>query len=60
MDVRAFHWITLATAVVATLGAASSLAIEAARPAAVTMAGADATRPGSVLPATASQTPPKS
>jgi hypothetical protein len=39
MDTRRFHWITLATAFAAALAAASSLALEAARPSHPALAG---------------------
>jgi hypothetical protein len=55
MDTKGFHWITLATAVVAMLGAASSLALPTAHPAADTMASPGAACPLIALPAT---TPP--
>jgi hypothetical protein len=59
MDIRGFQWITAATAVVAALGAATSLAIAAANPGASSVAG-----PGSVgvliaLPASVSMHTPK-
>ena len=51
MDTKSFHWITLATAMLAALAAAASLALEAQRPSAATLAG-----PLPVLPAIATAT----
>jgi hypothetical protein len=39
MDTKSFHWITLATAVLAALAAASTLALEAQRLPGATLAG---------------------
>jgi hypothetical protein len=56
METKHFHWITLATAALAALAAASSLALQAQRPSDATLAGL----PGA-LPAitTAASTAPK-
>jgi hypothetical protein len=54
MQTKHFHWITLATAGLATLAAASSLALQAQRPSDATLAG-----PLGALPAiTTTTTPP--
>lgn len=53
MDTKSFHWITLATAVLAALAAAASLALEPQRPPGASLAG-----PLPVLPAIATTTPP--
>jgi hypothetical protein len=60
MVTRNLHLITLATALVAALSAATSLALPAAEPATYTMAGPTTTCPQVALPATVAQTPPKS
>jgi hypothetical protein len=60
MDTRNFHRITLATALVAALGAATSLALAPARPADYTIARPAAACPLIALPATVFQSQPKS
>lgn len=55
MDSKHFHWITLATAALAALAAASSLALEAQRPSHATLAGALLALPAITTTAT---TPP--
>jgi hypothetical protein len=60
MDTRNFQRVTVATALVAALGAATSLALAPARPADYTMAGPAAACPLNALPETVSQSQPKS